>query len=946
MKVTPRDLKDKLELSTFQSHKLTYHTFNGMLLEVEDAHFNHDSAVMLPDRAAEEGGSSPASAHVSGLAVLKSVYAHAKKYPSQKLLILGHTDTSGAASYNVTLSQKRADSILAALTGDRDAWVKIALDKNKVEDYQLILKWANDFQGYGCDPGPITNSDNAETKEAVTQFQKCYNEDFSKSIPEDGKVTKPTWEAFFDVYMDALKALMDTDDAGLGSARSALKFVDGNKKSAGCGESFPAIDKDNVKSVTDRRVEILFFDPGEEPKLDCHPAHAQCVKQKCEIYHNVLYDFKRIDPVPVALPLTRIRFEPGEIDRIFPKVAKKEPADSGIRQRLQAVGFLYAPLNLPAADLTQNVKDAWEHFKKVTGKNDDASAADELSTMVKNVIVDKGKIPAPGEFTMIRYPGTYCVRVGDRFADESDVWTNNPSLGLIPVLAKVEIFRRSKWKGAGKSLKVHFQLSPPDDPPDGSPTKAPALRTAHISSTNNNEAVPPVPPQVVFNMTGSPDKYVKDEKARNPGKNTDPQRYNAHKTVGGKRENTVVGSDRLANVLETTTTRVGFNDELKLSPAAASSHKDAVVVETNEKGEACVLLMPARTGGDRYKLKAFLDPVREKASNGTENFAVMKETGTFVVMRILRISNYLRWDYPSKAEPQFSNCGQDLEDFDITGLLTTEYKKAWLDVIIEAGADKPRTLTQAEWQTAIRRAKSIVQPAGQAHLAPAGLNQVYNVNVLIPDVDPAGAAGVNNPSPGIINFLTAAQYNAAAKGPPPSGLPAWPPAPNPAGGDAAASNYWADMATIRFAIQGEIIKFFSHNAIAGMTVIQAPAMSSFEAEAVIPRSAPNHYNSGWGGGVDRGCYVVFGKTVYGNSTFPYSSTHNCIHETGHVSYFPHQYTTTTEVNVSTGGQYDQHDYHDLCIMGYMKSAKDFCGRCVLRLAGYNPAAFPANNPGP
>lgn len=954
VKATPRDLLKTIEFSTSEINKLIFHTFGGHVLEVEDEHFNHNSAVLLPDRAREEGADQSGDTKATGLAVLAAAYAHVKKKSNQKMLILGHTDTTGAADYNVVLSQMRADSVLAALTGDQAGWVKIALKQHKVEDYQLILKWANEAEGYGCDPGPITNTHNEATKAALIEFKKKYNEDFSKSIKEDDSVKKETWEAFFDVYMDVLMAIMDTDDAGLLNAQHSITFVDDKRKSVGCGENFPVEHKgeDKVADVKNRRVEILFFDPGEEPKLDCHPARDKCLKKKCEIYDNILFDFDRIDPKPLSLPLHRLRFQLGEIDKVFPKIVLKNSTDPGVRARLQAVGFLHQPLVQSEKTLKPFVQDAWDHFKTVVGKKDDEAAVGELQSMVKNVIVDQAKIPAPGEFGKIRFPGTYCVRSASHFDDETSVWLGNKSLGIVPIMVQVEIFRRRKWKNAGNEINVHFQLAKPDDIPDGSAVQPPKLRSTPITGAVKTVPQPPPPKTFTFNMTGSPDKYVKTEKARNPIKPpNDPQVDNAHQSVGGKRGNAVVGTDRDKNLLEITNAHPGINDELFLAEGGVSSHPDSVVVATNLDGLACLFFMPSWMGGDRYKIKAFLDPVRGRPSDGTEDFAVAQETGTFVVFRIMRVSKYLRWDYPAPStNSQKVNCGSDLRDFDIAGTFVKEFGKAFLDVIVEPGSDKPRLITQAEWQQAIRLAKSKAKPTG--------LKQPYNVQVLLPEVDPAGTPGINNPSPGIVNFLTAAQYNAAAKGPPPAGLPAWPPAPDPDGAskvadaaakkaaEKAAADYWSDMAQIRFAIQTEIIKFFSHNSISGVTIIQPPAMSNFEADVIVPYGTPGFHNSGWGGSVDRGCYVVFGKNVYDNPAFPYKETFNAMHEVGHVFYRPHQYTDPAQVNVSTGNNYDEHDYHDLCIMGYMPKASDFCGRCLFTFAGYKVAAMPANNPGP
>jgi hypothetical protein len=67
---------------------------------------------------------------------------------------------------------------------------------------------------------------------------------------------------------------------------------------------------------------------------------------------------------------------------------------------------------------------------------------------------------------------------------------------------------------------------------------------------------------------------------------------------------------------------------------------------------------------------------------------------------------------------------------------------------------------------------------------------------------------------------------------------------------------------------------------------------------------------------------------------------------GHVIYGVHQYTQGAQVNVTTGNPMDGHDYHDLCIMGYMPCSGGFCGRCVASQAGWNTAAIPFNSPGP
>lgn len=109
------------------------------ILELEDVLFHFDSPVLLPDTTATGNGTAQQQ-RINGLAVLRTCYDHAETHTNQKLLIAGHTDTTGSEAYNIELSQMRADNVLFALLGDRDRWVEISNRKHQVEDYQQILK--------------------------------------------------------------------------------------------------------------------------------------------------------------------------------------------------------------------------------------------------------------------------------------------------------------------------------------------------------------------------------------------------------------------------------------------------------------------------------------------------------------------------------------------------------------------------------------------------------------------------------------------------------------------------------------------------------------------------------------------------------------------------------------------------------------------------------------
>lgn len=161
-------------------------------IEVEDAFFNHNSAVMMPDTvvnrrpAATERfqAADPAlidlmkrfhpkvhksftsdppdpeaqpRAEVSGLGVLAAAYRFLALNPSFQLLLAGHCDTTGQDDFNFSLSAKRAKSVLFLLEGNRDGWVKLALDHSQIEDQKRICRHAARERGWPCDPGPINN---------------------------------------------------------------------------------------------------------------------------------------------------------------------------------------------------------------------------------------------------------------------------------------------------------------------------------------------------------------------------------------------------------------------------------------------------------------------------------------------------------------------------------------------------------------------------------------------------------------------------------------------------------------------------------------------------------------------------------------------------------------------------------------------------------------------
>ena len=252
----------------------------AVVVEVHDALFRTNSCVVLPEGEAPSGTSHAALMSVGLFAtVLRFNDEHSRK----SLFIAGHTDTTSTIPFNQTLSNERAKCTLALLEGQRSDFVSLAQGRHTPGDYKQILSFfTKSFAdldpgagGFDCEPGAI--DDNASTGgAAVKRFQTQYNANKAAigatdqpDLASDGAVGEATWGAIFDVLEFALQRELGEDAAGLAALRAELSFVDDKRKALGFSEYYPVdhVGRDNVRSQANRRVEVFFFDPGEEPDL-------------------------------------------------------------------------------------------------------------------------------------------------------------------------------------------------------------------------------------------------------------------------------------------------------------------------------------------------------------------------------------------------------------------------------------------------------------------------------------------------------------------------------------------------------------------------------------------------------------------------------------------------------------------------------------------------------
>lgn len=170
----------------------------------------------------------------------------------QHLLLLGHTDKTGSDAYNLSLSQRRVDAVLAYLTAGNDpgaarqVWLGLRdSDSWGLREAQHML------QALGRYPGAIDGQDGPLTQDAV-QATRC------AAGLAPGTLDDDAWSALVAGYLrlDALtldESILVKDDAGTVVRGFA------------CGESHPLpLPKPTVATAHRqyRRVELIFTPAG------------------------------------------------------------------------------------------------------------------------------------------------------------------------------------------------------------------------------------------------------------------------------------------------------------------------------------------------------------------------------------------------------------------------------------------------------------------------------------------------------------------------------------------------------------------------------------------------------------------------------------------------------------------------------------------------------------
>ncbi len=334
-------------------------------VEIPDILFHHGSAVPCLD----DSGTLISS--------LVTTLTFARDNPEKEVILFGHADTSGNPDYNYDLSGWRAEGVKALLDNDVDAWHDIIDHASKVEDYQATLKALSTAYGWGCDPGEVDNLNGPRTRAAVKAFQEEYNRRYGGELKPDGEMGSKTWEAVFTVMRNILTSAWEarTKETTL----PKLTYGYNGKGVYPCGESFPieAAEKDNYKSATNRRVEIVFFDKGQAPALK-EPAD----RKKVEKTEAPVYDVKRVEKR--RIPVTESKPESEEIIvDLYEYTSLKGTAEANGGKFGHLINGLCKYHTVPVTgSKTGYVNNKWVYvFKK---KGDSISLWSECKAVVQN----------------------------------------------------------------------------------------------------------------------------------------------------------------------------------------------------------------------------------------------------------------------------------------------------------------------------------------------------------------------------------------------------------------------------------------------------------------------------------------------------------------------------------------------------------------------------------
>lgn len=163
-----------------------------------------------------------------------------------------------------------------------------------------MLRWCVTAfpEAFTCDPGPIDDRDNTWT--AVHTFEGQYNRakhllqaSDQPDLELTGTMGPLNWGALFDVVQFGIAREMGESVDGATALRQHIRWQDDGRRALGFGEHHPidALGRDDYDSLSNRRVELLFFD---EKDIAPDVAAAEADPATSELYAPGVFQRSRL----------------------------------------------------------------------------------------------------------------------------------------------------------------------------------------------------------------------------------------------------------------------------------------------------------------------------------------------------------------------------------------------------------------------------------------------------------------------------------------------------------------------------------------------------------------------------------------------------------------------------------------------------------------------------
>lgn len=241
------------------------------ILELDDVNFGTARAILLPEGNPELGPDEGQGLR-RGLEAVRAALDYAALYHHKRLVVAGHTDTVGSAESNRALSAARAENVHLYVTGQREAWAEHCQAHFARADFKAIQVWAAREKGWDLDPGPLDDSWHEQARKARDAFRVRLSEEYGHELERHVAQSAADWAAIYDLYDDALTLKLGMTPEGLEFRRSMVLPTE--PPTLACGEEWPTerVGEDDAEVAANRRVDLIFLDPGELDLLVGEPA--------------------------------------------------------------------------------------------------------------------------------------------------------------------------------------------------------------------------------------------------------------------------------------------------------------------------------------------------------------------------------------------------------------------------------------------------------------------------------------------------------------------------------------------------------------------------------------------------------------------------------------------------------------------------------------------------